>query len=270
MPQVPESRRVGRVAVSQLRLLLEDQGHIVQEIDGSNDHGEDLHITFVQDGQRTNDSVAVQVKGGASHRARQGHRVKVGDHADNWRNSSVPVLCVVHDPEPDVLFWANATRQLRRAMAQRKTLKSIVISRDSVLNAATVAGFVKQARRYVALEREGLGRWADMAGVEFGERDIVKPFENEAFEPMVFWQRRGEPFATLLHHDLDWEPEKITPDMLGFGVAPDHLPPEIRPTAARLLQNVPTIGNVILDMAEAMWLAACFDSTAWYRRPETV
>ena len=66
MPKVPETRRVGRMAVNEVRALLERNGHIVQEIDGGNDYGEDLHVTFVQDGQRTPDSVAVQVKGGVS------------------------------------------------------------------------------------------------------------------------------------------------------------------------------------------------------------
>ncbi|MFE1346658.1 DUF4365 domain-containing protein, partial [Streptomyces sp. NPDC058757] len=114
------------MAVNEVRSLLERQGHIVQEIDGVNDHGEDLHVTFVQDGRRTADSLAVQVKGGVSTRTRRGHRVQVGDHGDNWRDGSLPVICVVHDPGRGGLFWAHATRQLRRAQALRKTLKSIV------------------------------------------------------------------------------------------------------------------------------------------------
>ncbi|MFC7261255.1 DUF4365 domain-containing protein [Streptomyces lutosisoli] len=250
MAKVPESRRVGRVAVNKLRSLLEHHGHIVQEIDGVNDHGEDLYVTFVHAGLRTDASVAVQVKGGASHRTRRGYRVPVGQHAENWRNSNVPVLCAVHDPQPDTLFWANATRQLRRAQAQRKTLKSVVLSRESVLNDDTVDDFVRRARRYVELEREGLGRWADMAGVEFGETDIVKPFENEYGEPMVFWQRKGIPLATLLHHDLDWEPVPISEDTLRFGPL------------------FPSVGGVILNDAEAHWLTACFKASAWWRRPE--
>lgn len=191
MPKVPESRRVGRVAVNEVRSLLERNGHIVQEIDGANDHGEDLHVTFVQDGQRTADSLAVQVKGGVSARTRRGYRVQVGDHGDNWRDGSLPVLCVVHDPERGGLFWANATRQLRRAEALRKTLKSVVVRRESVLDDSASGVFVSRMRSYLAREREGVGRWADMADVEFAPNDIVKPFTNDCGEPMVFWQKRG-------------------------------------------------------------------------------
>ncbi|MFG2926968.1 DUF4365 domain-containing protein [Streptomyces achromogenes] len=248
MPKVPESRRIGRMAVNEVRALLERHGHIVQEIDGGNDHGEDLHVTFVHGGQRTEDSVAVQVKGGVAVRTRRGHRVRVGDHVENWRDGSLPVLCVVHDPERGGLFWANATRQLRRAEALRKTVKSIVISRDAVLNDTNIDTFVQTMRRYLAWERKGVGRWADMADVEFATDDIVKPFENEYLEPMVFWQRRGEPRAVLLHHDLDWEPVPIEETMLRF-----------RP--------IPSVGHIILNDAEAHWLMGCFKSTEWWRRP---
>lgn len=87
-----------------------------------------------------------------------------------------------------------------------------------------------------------------MADVEFAPDDIVKPFENEVYEPMVFWQRRGQPYAVLLHHDLDWEPVPIQEEMLRFW-------------------PIPSVGQVILDIAEAHWLMGCFKSTEWWRRP---
>ncbi|MFG3196570.1 DUF4365 domain-containing protein [Streptomyces sp. NPDC048208] len=248
MPKVPESRTVGRIAVNEVRSLLERHGHIVQEIDGGNDHGEDLYVTFVRDGQRTEDTVALQVKGGTSTRTRRGHRVPVGDHGANWRDGSLPVLCVVHDPERGGLFWANATRQLRRAQAQRKAVKSIVISQRSVLDDAGLDAFAGAMTHYLARERQGVGRWADMADVEFAPDDIVKPFENEVYEPMVFWQRRGEPHAVLLHHDLDWQPVPIQEWMLRLG-------------------PIPFVRDIILDSAEAHWLMGCFKSTEWWRRP---
>jgi len=56
------------------------------------------------------------------------------------------VLCVVHDPKRGGLFWANATRQLRRADALRKTLKSVVVSRESVLDDDIIEAFVQIMR----------------------------------------------------------------------------------------------------------------------------
>ncbi|MFJ1915104.1 DUF4365 domain-containing protein [Streptomyces sp. NPDC088147] len=152
------------MALNEVRALLERHGHIVQEVDGGNDHGEDLHVTFVQNGERTADSMAVQVKGGVSSRTRRGRRIRVGDHGGNWRDGSLPVLCVVHDPERGGLFWANATRQLRRAEALRTMLKSVVVSRESVLNDDTIGTFVQSMRNVLVWERQGVGRWADLGG----------------------------------------------------------------------------------------------------------
>ncbi|MGK4582746.1 hypothetical protein [Kitasatospora sp. HPMI-4] len=87
-----------------------------------------------------------------------------------------------------------------------------------------------------------------MANVEFAPNDIVKPFKNDYGEPMVFWQKRGEPFAVLLHHDLDWDPVPVQEWMLRFGL-------------------IPSIGDIILDEAEAHWLMGCFKATEWWRRP---
>ncbi|MGI5445217.1 hypothetical protein ACQEVM_05625 [Streptomyces sp. CA-243310] len=124
----------------------------------------------------------------------------------------------------------------------------MIVCRASVLDDSTSEAFVQAMRTYLAWEREGVGRWADMADVEFGPNDIVKPFENDCGEPMVFWQKRGEPFAVLLHHDFDWDPVRIQERMLR-------------------LDLVPSIGPLILDTAEAHWLMGCFKSTEWWRRP---
>ncbi|MFE2073321.1 DUF4365 domain-containing protein [Streptomyces misionensis] len=224
-----------------------DAGVVSRLVDGGNDHGEDLHITFVQNGERTADSIAVQVEGGVSTRTRKGHRVRVGDHGGNWRDGSLPVLCVVHDPKQGGLFWANATRQLRRADALRKTLKSVVVSRESVLDDDTIEAFVQIMRNSLVWERQGVGRWADMADVMFTPNDIVRPFENEYGEPMIFWQQPGEPLAVLLHHDLDWDPVCVQKEMLRF-------------------DPIPMISTAILNSAEAHWLMGCFASTEWWRR----
>ncbi|MER5808381.1 hypothetical protein ABT143_09345 [Streptomyces sp. NPDC002033] len=88
-------------------------------------------------------------------------------------------------------------------------------------------------RSYLAWERGGVGRWADTADVEFAPDDIVRPFENDCGEPMAFWQRRGAPFAVLLHHELDWEPVRMQEPMLR-------------------LDLIPSIGDVILDAAQTV------------------
>jgi hypothetical protein len=73
-------------------------------------------------------------------------------------------------------------------------------------------------------------------------------------EDVIFWQRRGEGYATLLHSDLDWEPEYVGPELLHLEGLPGLL-------------GAPSVGDVILEMAEALWLAACFGATNWARKP---
>ncbi|OKJ65178.1 hypothetical protein AMK27_05015 [Streptomyces sp. CB02009] len=109
----------------------------------------------------------------------------------------------------------------------------------------------------------------EMADVEFGPADDVLHFVNDCFEDLIFWQRRGEEFATLLRSDLDWEPRRITPDMLRFGALASEFDGEELPESLRGLAGAPSIGDVILDIAEAMWLGACFSTTEWSRRPST-
>jgi hypothetical protein len=57
LPKGPDARRPGRAAVNALRTLLERHNHIVQEVDGQNDFGEDLHVPFTDDGEVTGDLV---------------------------------------------------------------------------------------------------------------------------------------------------------------------------------------------------------------------
>ncbi|MEU4830765.1 DUF4365 domain-containing protein [Streptosporangium sp. NPDC023615] len=170
MPSVPKSRKPGRAAVNTLRTLLEQHDHIVQEIDGQNDFGEDLHVTFTEDGQVTGDMIKVQVKGGTSWRRAGGYGVLVGHHADTWADGNVPVFCVVHDPETGALHWANATKQLLRARRAREALTTIAVSSTDRLNDASLAAFVLQARQYANRYQGNQAlrvRLGEMAGAEF-------------------------------------------------------------------------------------------------------
>lgn len=258
LPKVPDARRPSRAAVNALRTLLERHDHIVQEVDGQNDFGEDQHVTFTEDGQVTGDLVKIQVKGGRSWRRADGYAVPIGDHGGTWADGNIPVLCVVHDPDTDGLYWANATKQLLSARREGKVVKTITIGPDRKLDDESIADFVADVRRYLSRYRGNRiiqAQLGEMAGVEFGPSDIVQHHVNVDGEDMIFWQRRGEGFATLLHSDLDWHPEHI---------GPEHFHPHGRPG---LLPGMSVVANTILSKAEAQWLAACFDAARWAREP---
>ncbi|WP_179777927.1 DUF4365 domain-containing protein [Amycolatopsis endophytica] len=255
---MPDARGPSRAAVNALRTLLERHDHIVQEVDGQNDFGEDQHLTFTEDGQVTGDVVKIQVKGGRSWRRADGYFVPVGEHGRTWADGNVPVVCVVHDPDTGSLHWANATQQLLAARRNGEVLKTITIRSDQKLGDDSIADFVAEVRHYLSRYRGNRiiqAQLGEMAGVEFGASNIVQHHVNAHGEDLIFWQRRGEEFATLLHSDLDWQPEHI---------GPEHFHPHGRPD---LLSSAPVVANTMLSRAEAQWLAACFDAARWAREP---
>ncbi|WP_211239322.1 DUF4365 domain-containing protein [Actinokineospora inagensis] len=257
---MPDSRKPGRAAVNALRTLLERHNHIVQEVDGQNDFGEDQHVTFTEAGEVTGDLVKIQVKGGRSWRRSNGYAVPIGDHGSTWADGNIPVLCVVHDPDTDGLYWANATKQLLSARRDGEVLKTITISPNRKLDDESITDFVAEARGYLSRYRGNRiiqAQLGDMAGVEFGTSDIVQHYVNVHGEDMIFWQHWGEGFATLLHSDLDWHPTH-------FG--PEHFHPHGRPG---LLPGMSVVGTTILNTPEAQWLAACLDAAQWARKPAT-
>ncbi|MFE2727878.1 DUF4365 domain-containing protein [Kitasatospora sp. NPDC059327] len=279
MTRVPESRRTERAAVNAVRALLEGAHHIVQEIDGSNDFGEDLYVTFADDGRRTPHSVAIQVKGGRSFRRRQGYSVPVGDHGEEWRESNIPVICVVHDPDTDTLHWANASQQLRAARADGRTARTVRVPAEAVLAGPTLAGVVRQWRQYVRNSRGLHAFLADLTGQDFDPADYLSYFVNEHGEEAVFQRQPGEPFAVLWHRDLDWQPhpvtaertgplrERVTPELLArFDPATAADPRLVEQLMAHPLLDVPMAGTVILDEAEHSWLRACLAASDWMAR----
>jgi hypothetical protein len=275
MTTIPRGRRTEQAAVNALRSLLQSHDHVVEEISGQNDYGEDLFVTFADAGRVTNDVIKVQVKGGASWRRSYGYAVPVRQHAETWANGNVPVFCVVFDPETDRLYWANATEQLRLGGHQGRRPRTIRLPATAVLDDTTVATFVDKARAYVGGYRGRnavLAHLGEMAGVTFGRSDQVLHWVNEFDEQLIFWQRPGEPHATLLHSDLDWDPVPITPSGL---LMPGGSPPGLEfggdyPEDLRRSSPIPIISGIILNMPEALWLASCFSATKWARQATEV
>jgi hypothetical protein len=259
---INKNRRTERRAINALRTLLEAHDHIVQEIDGGNDHGEDLYVTFTEKGQRTGDTIAVQVKGGKSFKAGGGYRVPIGDHADFWRKSNLAIFCVVQDAETGVLYWGNASQQLREKPTKGQTPRSIFIREADSLDGSNLVRFSQLVRNYIAETAELHRFLAKISGCTFDTTDYLAYFVNEHREQLIFLQRRGEPFSWLLHSDLDWEPQLVSPDTLRFG-RPD-LQGE-HSVSDDFLSKLITVGNVVIDHAEASWLAACFFASTWYR-----
>ncbi|CCH33096.1 DUF4365 domain-containing protein [Actinosynnema sp. NPDC047251] len=290
MSSVDPKRIIEDRAVNRVTALMQEHSHIVQKIDGHNDFGEDLYVRFVEGGRTTGDTIAVQVKGGVSYRAGGGYRVKVGRHGSSWLKSNVPVVCVVHDPGTDQLYWANASQQLRRARADGEVLRSIAISRTDVLSEASMPLFVGRMREYVAERGQLRLALSELSGQVFDTTDYISFWMNKYGEEMVYHQRRGDHSASLLHHDWDWRPIEITPEALTRGdryaalglttlaeladflgnAERGHLAEQLPEVGLRsFVDTPPVVGDTfIVNQGELAWLRACADaSRSWRSAP---
>ncbi|MGN5387613.1 DUF4365 domain-containing protein [Streptomyces sp. WAC05950] len=149
MARVLPTKKTERAGVNEFRALLEAAGHIVQEIDGGNDYGEDCYLSFTRSGERTGDIVAVQVKSGTAYRRAVGYGISCREHLHDWTRSRIPVIGVVYDPDLKKLFWANLTQYLLDELEQGRTPKSVPVGETAVLDADTVASVVLRIRRFI-------------------------------------------------------------------------------------------------------------------------
>jgi tetratricopeptide (TPR) repeat protein len=117
----------------------------VQEIDGGNDYGEDLFVMFTKDGQRTGVSVAIQVKSGAKYKRSNGYSIPIDGHADDWKNSLLPVLGVVFDVDTRRLFWVNLSAALNES---NEPPAWVSVKTENELKDDTIARFIELAHEY--------------------------------------------------------------------------------------------------------------------------
>ncbi|MCL6298708.1 DUF4365 domain-containing protein [Streptomyces kronopolitis] len=146
MSTVRPSRRIERAGVNALRALLEDHEHIVQEIDGGNDHGEDFHVMLTRSGRRTGHVFAIQVKSGKKYKRAHGYAIPVEDHHNDWTESRIPALGVVYDPETSELYWVNLSKELKGTQSRSTWVQ---IPRSSILSAETIRGFAADIETYI-------------------------------------------------------------------------------------------------------------------------
>ncbi|WP_280295394.1 DUF4365 domain-containing protein [Nocardia abscessus] len=112
MAMTNANRPIERAGVNAFRALLERHGHVVHEVDGNNDHGEDLHVEIVKNRRRTGHMVAIQVKSGQKYKRAAGYAIPLDGHQNDWKLSRIPVIGIVFDIDEGDLYWMNLTREL--------------------------------------------------------------------------------------------------------------------------------------------------------------
>ncbi|ASU81690.1 hypothetical protein CDO52_01770 [Nocardiopsis gilva YIM 90087] len=91
---------------------------------------------------------------------------------------------------------------------------------------------------------------SELCGQKIAADSYVGFFINDCGEYLVFVQPRGEDTATLLHSDMDWKPCEVA----------DLALKQLRSRSGPM-----TVGDILIDAAEASWLTGCLEATAWMR-----
>jgi hypothetical protein len=133
------NREIERAGVNAARTLLESCGCVFQEVDGANDYGKDAYVDLGQSGYVTGACLALQIKSGKSYRAGSDYAIPVDEkHESVWRDSSVPTIGIVYDPDLQKLFWCSITRYLsENTLGEIKTIpvsSGNELTREAVLN----------------------------------------------------------------------------------------------------------------------------------------
>ncbi|MEU1517953.1 DUF4365 domain-containing protein [Streptomyces sp. NPDC005811] len=162
MARIRPNRHIERAGVNAVRTLL-DNHHIVQEIEGGNDHGEDLHVLLTRDGYRTGHVLAIQVKSGRKYKRANGYSIPIEDHYDDWKESRIPVVGVVYDLESQKLYWVNLTEKLR---STKSPVRHVKVSSASVLTSETIDDFTSSIEEYI-----------DSAGMRIRDFTLEEAFE---------------------------------------------------------------------------------------------
>lgn len=159
------------------------------------------------------------------------------------------MLGIILDTSLDTLFWVNASKQLRHSHLTARQRTTLRIPITSVLTPTTLPTLVSEMRGYIDGSRGIAEALEDLCGIQVHPSDFVAYSPNECEEPMIFVQRRGQPHGLLLHSDLDWVPMEITMDDLVFPGSDAGVHPSVI--------DAPLIKDVVLDRAEAFWIASC-------------
>ncbi|MEU0985073.1 DUF4365 domain-containing protein [Streptomyces sp. NPDC005953] len=199
------TKQTERAAVNAARAFLEAHECVVQEVDTGNDYGKDLLVDLTEGLEVTGESIAVQVKGGASF-FRSGNWGIPAKSVDLrlWLDSSIPIFGFVHDPAANEIHWMNLSAYVREDMVAhrefRPTRKNmhgaaneltghfVDFPKKQVLTHETWSYFRESARTYLA--RSGGHTLLNLIDVD--------PWKQEAAVEDCFALGRGDARALLM------------------------------------------------------------------------
>jgi hypothetical protein len=144
-----KNRKIERAGVNAAQSFFERENWIFQPVDLGNDYGKDAYVDASEGQTVTGVCAALQIKSGASFRRASGYAISVEDHERVWRESPLPVMGIVHDPDTDQLYWCDISQFLRDHPDNLPA--SVPVSEKNVLNKQSLHGeFLESIRRTAA------------------------------------------------------------------------------------------------------------------------
>ena len=144
------NRPIERAGVNAAQALFESQNWVFQPVNLENDYGKDAYVDVPNGVEVTGICAALQIKSGASFRRANGYAIPVEGHERVWKDSPLPIMGIVHDPDNDQLYWCDISAFLRE---HPETLPATIpVSPANVLDATTLKRkFADQVRRTAIL-----------------------------------------------------------------------------------------------------------------------
>jgi hypothetical protein len=131
-----KNRPTERAGVNASQTLFEKHNWVFQPIDLGNDYGKDAYADAPEGDTVTGLCATLQIKSGPSFRRADGYAIPIEGHEKVWRDSPLPVMGIVHDPDVPALYWCNISEFLQ---AHPKDLPAAVpMSKADVLDDTTL------------------------------------------------------------------------------------------------------------------------------------
>src|SRR5687767_3158809 len=94
-----KNRPTERAGANATQALFEKHNWIFQPVDLGNDYGKDAYVDAPAGDTVSGLCAAIQIKSGASFRRADGYAIPIEGHEQVWRDSPLPVMGIVHDPQ---------------------------------------------------------------------------------------------------------------------------------------------------------------------------
>jgi hypothetical protein len=127
---------IERESVNYVRNFFESIGCVFQEIDTGNDYGKDAYVDFGTNKTVTGLCFAIQIKSGKSYKRNDNYFIPLDiDHIKIWKESTIPLIGIVYDPDSKSAVWINISVFLKGTDVNQKDIpKAIDIPAHNILN----------------------------------------------------------------------------------------------------------------------------------------